>query len=219
MSDSGSRLRAFLAELQRRRVFRVAVVYAVASFAILQVADIAFPALRLPDWTITLVVAVTLLGFPVAMVMAWAFDITPQGVVRTAPRQDEKLPYRRPGRTPALIAVGLVSVLTVAAGWYVLPKLPGWWSVNRPSEAPADDRELLAVLPFVNLGAPADEYFADGITEEITARLAGIQGLGVIARTTSDACRSPEGSPAETYTGPWRLPPCVTPRLRVPIPR
>ncbi len=185
MGDSGSRLRAFLAELQRRRVFRVAVVYAVASFAILQVADIAFPALRLPDWTITLVVAVTLLGFPVAMVLAWAFDITPQGVVRTSPTQGDKLPYRRPSRKPALIAVGLVSAFTVAVGWYVLPKLPGWWSVDRPSVAREENRELLAVLPFVNLGAPADAYFADGITEEITARLAGIQGLGVIARTTS----------------------------------
>ncbi len=185
MSDHGWRFRAFVAELRRRRVFRVAVVYAVASFAILQVADIAFPALKLPDWTITLVVAITLLGFPIAMVLAWAFDITPQGVVRTSSAQDEALPYRRPSRKPALIAVGLVSAFTVAASWYVLPKLPGWWNVDRASGAPEDDRELLAVLPFVNLGAPADAYFADGITEEITARLAGIQGLGVIARTTS----------------------------------
>lgn len=185
MSDSGSRLRAFMAELQRRRVFRVAVVYAVASFAILQVADIAFPALRLPDWTITLVVAMTLLGFPVAMVLAWAFDITPQGVVRTSSAPEDKFLHRRSGRAPAFISVGLVLVVTVAAGWYLLPKLPGWWNVERASVAPDDERELLAVLPFVNLGAPGDEYFADGITEEITARLAGLQGLGVIARTTS----------------------------------
>lgn len=185
MTDNGSKLRTFLAELQRRRVFRVAVVYAVASFAILQVADIAFPALRLPDWTMTLVVAITLLGFPIAMVLAWAFDITPHGVVRTASAQDETFPHRRPARAPALIAVGLVLVVTVASGWYLLPKLPGWWTIDRTSEAGEDNRERLAVLPFVNLGAPGDAYFADGITEEITARLASIQGLGVIARTTS----------------------------------
>lgn len=184
MGENGSKLRDFLAELRRRRVFRVAVVYAVASFGILQVADIAFPALKLPDWTMTLVVAVTLLGFPVAMVLAWAFDVTPQGVVRTESLQDEKTPYRRPGRGPALIAVGLVSALTVVAAFYLLPRLPGWWSVEQAG-SDRDDRRLLVVLPFVNLGSAVDEYFADGITEEITARLAGIEGLGVIARTTA----------------------------------
>jgi TolB-like protein len=184
MGENGSKFRAFLAELRRRRVFRVAVVYAVASFGILQVADIAFPALKLPEWTITLVVAITLLGFPIAMVLAWAFDITPQGVVRTESLQDEKTPYRRPGKGPALIAVGLVSVLTVAAAFYMLPRLPGWWSVERAG-GERDDRSLLVVLPFVNLGSAVNEYFADGITEEITARLAGIEGLGVIARTTA----------------------------------
>lgn len=185
MDNNGSRLRAFLGELRRRRVVRVAVVYAVASFGILQVADIAFPALKLPEWTITLVVAIVLLGFPVTMVLAWAFDITPKGVVRTEPLADERAPYRRHGRAPALAAVAVVSVLTIAVGWYVLPRLPGWWSVDRRVAADAGDRSKLVVLPFMNLGAPVDAYFADGVTEEITARLAVIDGLGVIARTTA----------------------------------
>lgn len=185
MGDSGSKLRAFLAELQRRRVFRVAVVYAIASFGILQVVDIAFPALKFPEWSITLVVALVLLGFPVAMVLAWAFDITPRGVVRTDPLPEETASYRRVARAPALIVVGAVSALTVAAGWYFLPRLPGWWSVNAPAAETRDARTMLVVLPFANLGSPVDEYFAEGVTEEITARLAGIHGLGVIARTTA----------------------------------
>ena len=72
-----SRLRVFLAELKRRKVYRVAVVYAVVAFVIWQAAEIAFPALRLPEWTLTFVIVLTLMGFPVALVLAWAFDITP----------------------------------------------------------------------------------------------------------------------------------------------
>ncbi|UCF18922.1 MAG: hypothetical protein JSU87_13465 [Gemmatimonadota bacterium] len=185
MARSDSRLRAFLAELQRRRVFRVAVVYAVVAFGVLQVADIAFPALKLPEWTITLVVALTLLGFPVTMVLAWAFDITPRGVVRTEPLAEESARLQRPGRALALVAVGLVSLVAVGAAGYILPKLPGWWGEGAGVEASGLDRAKLVVLPFVNLGRTVDEDFADGVTEEITARLAGIRGLGVIARTSA----------------------------------
>lgn len=186
MRNGGSRLRAFVEELQRRRVFRVAVVYAVVTFVILQVADIAFPALRLPDWTITLVVALAFLGFPVAMVLAWAFDITPHGVRRTEPLVNETARARRPGRVFAFSAVVLVLGLTIAAGWIVLPRLPGLGdAADAPGPPLPEARKMLVVLPFVNLGSRGDEYFAEGITEEITARLALIKGLGVIARTTA----------------------------------
>ena len=87
MSEQGSRLREFLAELERRRVFRVAVLYAIVVFVILQVAEIVFPALRLPEWSLTFVVAISLLCFPIALVLAWYYDITRGGVVRTQPSQ------------------------------------------------------------------------------------------------------------------------------------
>jgi hypothetical protein len=74
----------FFAELKRRRVFRVMAVYGAVAFVILQVADIALPGLGLPEWTITLILALTLLGFPFAVVLAWAFDMTPEGMQRTA---------------------------------------------------------------------------------------------------------------------------------------
>lgn len=196
--DRHSRLRAFLTELRRRRVFRVAVLYAIAAFGILQVADIAFPAFRLPDWSITVLVALTLLGFPVALVLAWAFDLTPQGVVRTGPSEREGDGTGSPGRVQALSAVAAVLVLTVAAGWYILPRLPGWWSAEASVEAAVgSDRTKLVVLPFVNLGSPVDKYFADGITEEITARLAAIEGLGVIARTSAAQYRDTDKSVRE----------------------
>jgi len=85
-----SNLSRFLAELKRRKVHHAAGVYAVVAFVIWQAAEIAFPALNLPDWTLTFVVAATVLGFPIALVMAWAFDITPQGVQRA-----ESVPGKR----------------------------------------------------------------------------------------------------------------------------
>ncbi len=185
MSDNSSRLREFVAELQRRRVFRVAVLYAVVTFVILQVAEIVLPALRLPDWSLTFVVALSFLCFPVALVLAWYFDITREGLVRTMPLQGTRMSGRS-GKVVALLSVVAVVGVTVAAGWYVLPRLPGWWQVEgEAAETGSGDRTLLVVLPFANLGSPIDKYFAEGITEEITARLAGIPGLGVIARTTA----------------------------------
>ncbi|UCC71300.1 MAG: tetratricopeptide repeat protein [Gemmatimonadota bacterium] len=196
MDESGSRLRAFVAELRRRRVFRVVVVYAAVAFVIWQAAEIAFEALSLPPWALTLVVVATLLGFPVAMVLAWAFDITPRGVVRTEPLEEVAGPYRQPGRPLALIAVVAVLALAVAAALYVLPRMPGWGGALG-SEARSGSALKLLVLPFENLGAPIDEYFADGITEEITARLASLPGLGVIARTTAVRYRGTEKTVAE----------------------
>ncbi|UCC83479.1 MAG: hypothetical protein JSW46_00670, partial [Gemmatimonadota bacterium] len=123
------RFRGFLAELKRRRVTRVAVVYAVVTFAVLQAADIIVPALQLPEWTLTLLVVVTLLGFPISLVLAWAYDLTPEGVKRTAAVEPEGAPEHRvrpPRRAaPATTAVLLAAVLVVAASvWWVTRPAP-----------------------------------------------------------------------------------------------
>ncbi|UCC84334.1 MAG: tetratricopeptide repeat protein [Gemmatimonadota bacterium] len=168
-------LRVFFSELKRRRVYRVAVVYAVVAFVIWQAAEIAFPALNLPPWTLTFVVVLTLLGFPIALVLAWAFDITPEGVRRTAPGAGAApLSTRRGGAIVAAAGLAVVA-LVVAAGWFLL----------REDGGTSAGRTMLVVLPLENLGAAADEYFADGVSEEIHSRLSAVSALGVIGRTSA----------------------------------
>jgi hypothetical protein len=116
---------SFLAELKRRRVVRIAIVYGAVAFALLQAADILAPALRLPQWTMTLVVLLLGLGLPIALVIAWAFELTPDGVQRTAARAATAPPTPDPAerwisaRTIALAA--LLLALGVAAGWLIKP--------------------------------------------------------------------------------------------------
>jgi adenylate cyclase len=150
------RLKRLIAELRRRKVFRVAAVYAAVAFVIVEAADLAFPALLLPAWAYTLLVVFAILGFPIALVLAWAFEVTPEGVQRTE----------------------------------VATEVP---AVSGSSEAggPLADRpagKSIAVLPFENLsGDPEDEYFSDGITEEIINSLCQLEQIKVIARTSSFA--------------------------------
>jgi TolB-like protein len=166
-------LRVFFSELKRRRVYRVAVVYAVVAFVIWQAAEIAFPALNLPPWTLTFVVVLTLLGFPIALVLAWAFDITPEGVKRTTPGAEAARSTRRGGAIVA--AAGLAVVALVVVGSVLL----------RGEGDASAERTMLVVLPLENLGAADDEYFADGVSEEIHSRLSAVSALGVIGRTSA----------------------------------
>ncbi|UCC81707.1 MAG: hypothetical protein JSW46_11905 [Gemmatimonadota bacterium] len=147
-------LGAFLSELKRRRVYRVAVVYVAVAFVIWQAAEIAVPGLNLPGWVLTLVILLTVLGFPVALVLAWAFDITPEGVKRTD------------AESPKLIAPGKVERVV--------------------GEVDAEARKSIAVLPFADMSAEGDqEYFSDGMSEELIDALTKIPELRVTARTSS----------------------------------
>jgi adenylate cyclase len=183
MSSIPSGFSAFFAELRRRRVFRVAAVYAVVAWLIVQIAATTFPHLNLPDWMITGVIVVVALGFPIALVLAWAFDLTPEGVVRAEPRQQAKdadaSPLRWTGQRIA--AVGGIAILALAGGAFIL--LGG--SLQRASAAVEELDRSVAVLPFVNLSADQEnEYFSDGITDEILTTLASVRHLRVISRTS-----------------------------------
>jgi TolB-like protein/Tfp pilus assembly protein PilF len=148
-------IRGFIAELRRRKVFRVATFYAIAAFAVAQVADVVMPGLQLPDWSVTLVLVLLLLGFPIAIALAWAFDVTPEGVVRT------------PGRTERVRTEGSES------------------GSDGPAAVPI---RSIAVLPFADMSPDGDnEYFADGLAEELLNALARLDGLRVPARTSSFA--------------------------------
>jgi adenylate cyclase len=181
----GPFLRHFLAELKRRRVLRVAAGYAAGAFVVAQAADIVLRALGVPDWSMTLLVVLLLLGFPFALVLAWIFDVSAAGLVRTesagasapAPVADG-MPGARPVMRPAAIAaVAGTLILAVAVGAVVL---------RTDDEADEPDRELsVAVLPFKNQsGAEDGRYISDGLTEAIQTRLNRIENLRVTSITS-----------------------------------
>ncbi len=187
MTDSTSGHQHFFAELKRRRVFRVIAMYTVVAFAIIEAADAVFPRMAMPDWTVTLVVRLALFGFPVAVVLAWVFDITPEGVQRTAQAAPGELakilsaPASKRWPMGVLALLGMTALL--AGSWYV-----GRQSAPVPAASPAAGpvAASIAVLPFVNMSSdPEQEYFSDGISEELLNLLATIPELQVAARTSS----------------------------------
>lgn len=177
-----------MAELKRRHVIRVLVVYAAVGFLLLQIMDLVVPALLLPDWTYRLVALLLMLGLPVALVITWAFEVTPDGLRRTEPAV-ETSPAARVA-TPRYRAAG-TAVL-------VLVLLLGAWWLGRQGESPGaasapEGPVSIAVLPFVNMSSDSEqEYFSDGISEELLNLLARLPGLRVTARTSSFAFKGQE---------------------------
>src|SRR6266700_265071 len=159
----------FFEELQRRKVYRVAAAYIIAAGFIIQMGSAVFPAWELPNWTIRLVVVLLLIGFPIALILAWAFDVTSEGIRATKGTAAE--PHLRRNMI-ILVAIGVI--VSAAAGFFLLPR----------ATARNVDKSI-AVLPFENLsGDPDNAYFADGIQDDILTNLSKIGDLKVISRTS-----------------------------------
>lgn len=174
----------FFQELRRRKVFRVAAVYAVVGWALVEISDTTFPRLALPDWAPTLVLVLVLLGFPVALVLAWALELTPDGIERQAVLDE--------GGDPAADGVAAASAAVPAGNTGASRRNEGVETVAAGPEAGGADRRSVAVLPFTNMNvdpsaAPEDCYLCEGLAEEIISVLTGLPGLRVIARTSSFA--------------------------------
>ncbi len=162
----------FFEEVKRRKVYRVAVGYAIAAGGIIQVASAVFPAWELPAWSLRLVIVLLLLGFPIALILAWAYDVTPQGIRATEPVPS--VPLQRRGRRNFLILLGIGVLVSAVAGFFVLPR-----AMARKLD------KSVAVLPFENLSDDKENaFFADGIQDDILTNLAKIGDLKVISRTS-----------------------------------
>ena len=179
-------MKEFFSELKRRNVYKVAVAYVVVAWLLIQAASILFPTFEAPPWVMKVFVALLLLCFPVALILSWAFEITPEGIKRESEVEPNKSIRRRTGRK----IVGLTVVLAViAAGLMVfrssrLTSLNSAQPITSVVNAVAD--KSVAVLPLVNTsGDPANEYFSDGLSEELIAVLAKIPDLKVIGRSSS----------------------------------
>ena len=170
------------AELRRRNVFRVAGVYAVVAWLLVQVVVAIETPLSLPAWTDTLVIVLFAIGFPVAMIFAWAFEMTPEGVKRTAAVPEGESITAKTGKTLDYVIIGglaLVAVMIVADR--MIPAQP-----RAARVAATDDNASVAVLPFIDLSPDGDqEFFSDGISEEILNVLVRIPNLRVAGRTSS----------------------------------
>ena len=183
MSDKPS----FFSELKRRNVYKVAVAYTVVGWLVIQVATQVFPFLEIPDWIVRVVIALVAIGFPIALVIAWAFELTPQGLKRTED-VDPRAGHVSKNRSWIYVAVigAAFSVGLFFIGRHTASRTP-WMQGERASAvAGSAPQKSIAVLPLLNeSGDPRDEYFSDGLSEELIAALAQIKELKVIGRSSS----------------------------------
>lgn len=203
MSRRPSSLQALFAEMKRRHVFRVMAVYGAVAFVILQVADLAFPRLGMPEWTVTLVLMLAILGLPVAIVLAWAFEQTPEGIRRTERADPEELEAivaePRSRRWPAGIAALVGVALLVGGAWWMGARSGVVGASGAAAEGGPGEIRSIAVLPLTtrtlgDAGEGADRavVFADGMHDDLLTQLSRIRDLRVTSRTSVEQFRETE---------------------------
>ncbi|MCH8930775.1 MAG: hypothetical protein IIA98_07660, partial [Proteobacteria bacterium] len=175
---------SFFTELRRRNVLRVAFVYLVAAWLILQVADLIVPILSLPEWSSKLIFLLLILGFPISLILAWAFEMTPEGLKKEKDVDRSQSITSQTGRKIDFVIIG---ALALALAYSIYFKDPD--AADSAVPVPAlDDTHSIAVLPLVNMSSdPETDYFSDGLAEELLDLLSKVDSLRVAARTSSFA--------------------------------
>src|SRR6478672_7598268 len=183
---------SFFAELKRRNVYKVAVAYAVGGWVIAQVATQIFPFLEIPNWIVRLVIALIAIGFPIALVIAWAFETTPEGIKRTEVADAMVVAPAKGKHT--WIYIVIIGAAISAALFFL-----GRYTAGNNSVAPVArlNAKSIAILPFDSLSRdPDNAFFAEGVQDEILTRLAKVADLKVISRTSTQRFKSaPENLP------------------------
>src|SRR5216117_2536859 len=176
----------FLSELKRRNVYKVAVAYAVVAWLLIQVATQVFPFFEIPNWAVRLVVLAVIAGFPIALIIAWAFELTPEGIKST--EDADATAKQSHGRAWVYVAI-IGAVLSL--GLFVLGRYTANTGAPRHSQAAAAPQKSIAILPFENLSEEkVNAYFAEGIKDEILTKLAAVRDLKVISRTSTSKYQS-----------------------------
>ena len=182
---------SFFAELKRRNVYKVAIAYGVVAWLLMQVASQIFPFFEIPNWAVRLVVLALIIGFPVAVILAWAFELTPEGIKREEDVDLDSAITRKTGRK---LDFFIIAVLVLVIGLLLFQR----FHHNVPPPVSSSPEKSIAVLPFENLSRdPDNAYFAEGIQEEILTRLAKIADLKIISRTSTQRYQSKPGNLAE----------------------
>ena len=170
--------RNFLAELKRRNVYKVAVAYAVVGWLLVQIATQVFPFFEIPNWAVRLVVLVIVIGFPIALVIAWAFELTPEGIKRT---EDVDLAVQASAKSRTWVYIAIVAAL-LSIGLFFLGRFTASSKQNATAEVSS---KSIAVLPFENFSdSRENEFFAEGVQDDILTDLAKVADLKVISRTS-----------------------------------
>src|SRR5712675_2487355 len=188
----------FLTELKRRKVYRVAVAYAIVAWLLIQAASILFPTFEAPPWVMKVFVSAVILGFPVALILAWAFELTPEGIKRAeevTPRESKTA--KLGSKWTTIIVAAAVLAAALLAFQFARTRKPATAELPEQTAPIAAQDKSVAVLPFENLSSDKENaFFAQGIQDEIITTLSRISGLRVISRTsTARYSSAPENLP------------------------